>query len=149
VGGNAWHEKDGDNLNWHTYFNVVLHPWCLKFEKEKGMKTLMMVLALTGTFAVAAAEMSGGKKEGANSGGQPAAAAVSRATGVVKGMDAAAGRVIISHEPIPALKWPAMTMSFRITPELAKGLKVDQKVEFEFQAKDMDGTITKVKVLPQ
>jgi Cu(I)/Ag(I) efflux system protein CusF len=113
------------------------------------MKKLMVVLALTGTLAVTAADMTGQKKEGLNTGGQTAAPAVNRATGVVKGMDAAMGRVIISHEPVPALKWPAMTMSFRISPELAKGLKVDQKVEFEFLAKDMDGTITKVKVLPQ
>jgi Cu(I)/Ag(I) efflux system periplasmic protein CusF len=112
------------------------------------MKTLMLVLALTGTLAVTAAESPGEKKPGMNTGGQTATA-VNRATGIVKGMDAAIGRVIISHDPVPALKWPAMTMSFRISPELAKGLKVDQKVEFEFQARDMDGTITKVKVLSQ
>jgi len=94
------------------------------------MKKLVMVLALTVSSVVTAA------------------AAVTRATGVVKGMDASIGRIIISHEPVPELKWPAMTMSFRISKELAKGLKEGQKVEFEFQPRDMDGTITKVKVLP-
>ncbi len=112
------------------------------------MKTLMLVLALTGSVAVTAADTLGQKKEGANTGAQTQAVAVARATGVVKGMDAPAGRIIISHEPVPAVKWPAMTMSFKISPELAKGLKTGQKVEFEFLPKDMDGTITKVKVLP-
>jgi Cu(I)/Ag(I) efflux system protein CusF len=112
------------------------------------VKKLMMIFALTGTFAVAAAEMSGKKTDGTNRPGQTAATAVHRAIGVVKGMDAAGGRMILSHEPIPTLKWPAMTMSFKISPELAKGLKAGQKVEFEFKAEDMDGTITKVKVLP-
>jgi Cu/Ag efflux protein CusF len=112
------------------------------------MKKLIWVLALTGTFAVTAAEVSGQKKEGTGAAGQTAAAAVTRSVGVVKVMDPAIGRVAISHEPIPALKWPAMTMSFRISPELAKGLKVGQKIEFDFLPKDMDGTITTVKVLP-
>lgn len=107
-----------------------------------------MALALAAPLAAAAADVPAQKKEGATTGRQAAAAAVARATGVVKGMDAAAGRIIISHEPIPAVQWPAMTMSFRIAPELAKGLKVNQKVEFEFQPGDMDGTITKVKALP-
>ena len=112
------------------------------------MKQLLMVLALSGTFAVTAADMSGQKVNDIAKGGPTADAAVTRATGVVKGLEAASGRVILSHEPIPSLKWPAMTMSFKISAELAKGLKVGQKVEFEFKAEDMDGTITKVKVLP-
>ena len=32
--------------------------------------------------------------------------------GVVKSVDAKAGTVVIQHDPIAALKWPAMTMSF-------------------------------------
>ena len=113
------------------------------------MKKLMVVLALSGALAATAAEVAGQKTEATNAAEQTAAAAV-RATGVVKGMDAAMGRVIISHEPVPAMKWPAMTMSFRISAELAKGLKTDQKVEFEFQPRGtMDGTITSVKVLPK
>jgi Cu(I)/Ag(I) efflux system periplasmic protein CusF len=112
------------------------------------MKNLMLALAMTGSLAAAAADTSSPKKESVNAGSQPAAASLARAIGVVKGKDASMGRVIIAHEPVPALKWPAMTMSFRISGELAKDLKEGQKVEFEFQPRDMDGTITKVKVLP-
>lgn len=39
----------------------------------------------------------------------------------------------ISHEPIPALKWGAMTMDFRAPKEdLPKGLKAGARIEFEF-----------------
>jgi Cu(I)/Ag(I) efflux system protein CusF len=113
-----------------------------------AVKKLMMVFALTGTLAVSAAEISGQKKDGINPGTQAAAAAVARGTGVVKGMDAPSGRIILAHDAIPAVKWPAMIMSFKISAELAKGLKVGQKVEFDFKPEDMDGTITRVKVLP-
>ena len=111
------------------------------------MKILMPVLALTATFAVAAADSSGQKAQGPNTAAPAAAAALARGTGVVKGMDPN-GRIIIAHEAIPELKWGAMVMSFRISAELAKGLKDGQKVEFEFQPRDMDGTITRIKVLP-
>jgi Cu(I)/Ag(I) efflux system periplasmic protein CusF len=68
--------------------------------------------------------------------------------GVIKGLDAAKGTIVLAHEPIPALKWPAMTMPFRIVPEMLKGLKVGQRVEFEFQAKDMNGTIIRIRAIP-
>jgi Cu(I)/Ag(I) efflux system protein CusF len=113
------------------------------------MKKLMIVLALTASVAASAAETSGQKNPpGKTTSAQPAAPALARGTGVVKGLDAPSSRIIISHEAIPAVQWPAMVMSFRISKELASGLKVGQKVEFEFEPKDMDGTITKVKVLP-
>jgi Cu(I)/Ag(I) efflux system protein CusF len=113
------------------------------------MKKMMMVLALSAPFAVTAAETSGQKSPQAKSAtAQPAAVALARGIGVVKGLDAPSSRIIISHEAIPAVQWPAMVMSFRISKELAKDLKVGQKLEFEFEPRDMDGTITKVKVLP-
>ena len=66
--------------------------------------------------------------------------------GIVKSLDASLGIVTLSHEPVPALQWSAMTMPFRISPALAKGLKVDQKVEFEFEAQGMSATITRITV---
>lgn len=35
-------------------------------------------------------------------------------------------------------------MAFKISPELAKGLKAGQKVDFEFEAQGMSATITKI-----
>jgi Cu(I)/Ag(I) efflux system membrane fusion protein len=41
--------------------------------------------------------------------------------------------VTLSHQPVPALNWPAMTMTFRLAdPALAKGVKVADRVAFAF-----------------
>lgn len=51
--------------------------------------------------------------------------------GVVKKVDAAAGVVKLAHEPIPAIKWPAMTMDIRVRDaKLLTGIKPEQKVDF-------------------
>ena len=80
--------------------------------------------------------------------GTTAPAATSQTTGVIKAIDAKSGTVTLAHDPVPAIKWPAMTMPFHISPELARGVSVGQRVKFEFTAKGMDGTITKINVLP-
>ncbi len=55
-----------------------------------------------------------------------------RAAGVVKAVDAAAGTITIQHGPIAALKWPAMTMTFKAAPpSLLRGIAVGQSVKFE------------------
>lgn len=49
--------------------------------------------------------------------------------GTVKAVKGAT--INLSHGPIPALKWPAMTMDFRLKdPALAKGLKPGDTVVF-------------------
>ncbi len=59
--------------------------------------------------------------------------------GVVKKVDAAAGVVKLAHEPIPAIKWPAMTMDIKAQDaKLLAGLKPEQKVNF-FLVKGADG----------
>jgi Cu/Ag efflux protein CusF len=51
--------------------------------------------------------------------------------GVVKKVDAAAGVVKLAHEPIPAIKWPAMTMDIKVQDaKLLTGIKPEQKVDF-------------------
>jgi len=85
---------------------------------------------------------------GAADTGTTAPAATNQTTGVIKAIDAKSGTVTLAHDPVPAIKWPAMTMPFHISPELARGVSVGQRVNFEFTAKGMDGTITKIKVLP-
>jgi Cu(I)/Ag(I) efflux system protein CusF len=115
---------------------------------KKMVVTAAVAVLAAGPAAILAAEKSGPDVAGKNTAGQAASAATHKTTGVVKGLDARAGTIMLAHEPVPALKWSAMTMPFKITPELAKGLKVGQRVEIEFQARDMDGTITKIKQLP-
>ncbi|MBJ7412220.1 MAG: efflux RND transporter periplasmic adaptor subunit [Phenylobacterium sp.] len=46
----------------------------------------------------------------------------------------AGDKVTLSHEPIPAVQWPAMTMQFRLAdPRLAREVKVGDRVTFAFE----------------
>jgi Cu(I)/Ag(I) efflux system protein CusF len=96
-------------------------------------------LALAISPAIHAAEMPGRKSEG-----QSAAVTTGQTRGVIKSLDAAKGTVTIAHEAVAALKWPAMTMAFAITPEQARGIEVGQKVDFEFSATSKAATITRI-----
>jgi Cu(I)/Ag(I) efflux system membrane fusion protein len=76
---------------------------------------------------------------------KPAAAAPPswQTRGVITEMDAES--VTLEHEPVPALKWPGMTMPFKLAkPELSKGLKVGQRVTFSFIKQGDDWAITQV-----
>lgn len=53
--------------------------------------------------------------------------------GIIKGVDAAAGKVKIAHEAIPALNWPGMTMWFTLRGTLSKEVNVGDSVRFELQ----------------
>lgn len=47
-----------------------------------------------------------------------------------------ADSITLSHEPVPAIGWPAMTMTFKLDPPaLAKGMKVGDRVGFGFEQK--------------
>jgi Cu(I)/Ag(I) efflux system protein CusF len=112
--------------------------------KRQIIVTVSIALLAGGTLR--AAEMAGMKME------PPAAAGtakpqVNRAVGVVKALDAAKGTVTLSHEPVPAIKWPAMTMAFKVSKDVAKGIKPGDRVNFEFTAKGMDATVTKLAVI--
>jgi Cu(I)/Ag(I) efflux system membrane fusion protein len=42
--------------------------------------------------------------------------------------------VTLSHEPVPALQWPAMTMAFKLaSPQLATGISTGEGVSFAFE----------------
>jgi Cu(I)/Ag(I) efflux system membrane fusion protein len=72
------------------------------------------------------------KAEGAAS-AKPAAVVGHKAVGVLNAVDAAAGTVTISHEPVASLKWPAMKMDFVLANDsLVSGVKPGVGVEFEF-----------------
>ena len=73
-----------------------------------------------------------------------AAATKASASGTVEAVDAVAGKITISHGPVEALKWPAMTMGFNATPEQVASVQAGQKVQFEFETQGMDATITQI-----
>jgi Cu/Ag efflux protein CusF len=54
--------------------------------------------------------------------------------------------VTLSHGPVRALKWPAMTMEFQFTkPGLLRGFKKGDKVDFRFVQKGSGSTIIGLK----
>jgi Cu(I)/Ag(I) efflux system protein CusF len=73
-------------------------------------------------------------------------AASHQATGVVKSVDAAKSSVMLAHDPVKSLKWPAMTMGFTVREKsLLDKLQPGKKVEFEFVQQGRDYVITSVK----
>jgi Cu(I)/Ag(I) efflux system protein CusF len=66
------------------------------------------------------------------------------AMGVVKAVDAAKGTITLSHEPVPAIQWPAMTMPFKANKTLITSVKTGDRVNFECVANGMDATITSI-----
>lgn len=56
------------------------------------------------------------------------------ATGTVKSVDAAKGKLVIDHDPIPALSWPRMVMDFQLAdPAMASRVKAGDSVKFEMR----------------
>ena len=66
------------------------------------------------------------------------------ATGTVKVVDAAAGKITISHGPVAALNWPAMTMAFKAKSAQMAAVHVGQKVDFEFVSTGTDEILTRI-----
>ena len=57
----------------------------------------------------------------------------------------AENKVTISHGPIAAIDWPAMTMAFAApSPDMLQGLAVGDKVSFQFQQSGSDYVITSI-----
>jgi membrane fusion protein, copper/silver efflux system len=63
-----------------------------------------------------------------------AAAKRYEAMGSIAAVDVVNNEISMKHDPIPALKWPAMTMDFGLnSPDLVKGLLPGQPVHFSFE----------------
>jgi Cu(I)/Ag(I) efflux system membrane fusion protein len=54
-----------------------------------------------------------------------------------------ADQITFSHQAVPAIGWPAMTMTFKLgSPELSKGLKVGDQAAFAFEQRP-DGPVVR------
>lgn len=66
----------------------------------------------------------------------------------VNEVDAAKGKIDLNHGPIPSMKWPAMTMGFRVEDKSQlSSVKPGDEIEFELRGepdKDGDYTITRI-----
>lgn len=78
---------------------------------------------------------------------QPAAPASARASGTIKAIDMQKHRVTIAHGPVPALKWPAMTMGFKATPAQLARLRPGDQVTFEFESAGMQATLLSIEAV--
>ena len=101
-------------------------------------KTIALAIAAFMAMAVPAAAQHAGHGDHAAA---PAPATV-EGTGVVKRIDAKASTAVIDHDPIKALNWPAMTMTFKFADKaLLDQLKPGAKIRFDLQGQ----TITAVR----
>ena len=75
---------------------------------------------------------------------QDSVASTAKASGTIKRIDTTKGTITLAHGPVPSLKWPPMTMGFAATPEQLQGLKVGDKVNFEFSSHGMTAGIVSI-----
>lgn len=72
-------------------------------------------------------------------------ATMAKGAGTVTAIDKTTGMITLDHGPIDALKWPAMTMSFKATPAtLLDTVKVGDKVSFDLKMVDGTGEVTAI-----
>lgn len=70
--------------------------------------------------------------------------------GVVLAVDRANAQVTISHEAVPELGWPPMTMTFRVEqPSMLRGLTRGSRIEFAFGAQQEGGAYVIHRVRPE
>ena len=74
----------------------------------------------------------------------PAQAQEAQASGEVRRVDAAQGRIAIKHGAISALDLPAMTLVYRIDPALLAGIQVGDTVKFTATRQDGKYVVTKL-----
>ncbi|WP_411286406.1 copper-binding protein [Phenylobacterium sp.] len=72
--------------------------------------------------------------------GGVATPAQAKGTGTVTAVSA--DSITVDHAPIPEAGWPAMTMAFKASPDLAKSVKAGDKVAFDLKLQGGAGEIT-------
>ena len=71
------------------------------------------------------------------------------ATGTVKSVDATKGKLVIDHDPIPALNWPRMVMDFQLADKaMVEKVKVGEKVDFTLAPGEKKGGYTVTTIEP-
>ncbi len=74
---------------------------------------------------------------------RPAVAATYETVGRIE--QVASDKITLSHQPVPALRWPAMTMAFRVEePGLVRGYKVADQVRFGFEQTPKGPTLRRI-----
>ncbi|HZE61108.1 MAG TPA: copper-binding protein [Burkholderiales bacterium] len=69
-----------------------------------------------------------------------------KGSGTVSKVDAEKSSVTIAHGPIESMKWPAMSMTFKLKDKkMLDNVKQGDKVDFEFVNRGKDHVITALK----
>lgn len=69
-----------------------------------------------------------------------------KGSGTVSKVDAEKSTVTIAHGPVESMKWPAMTMAFKVKDKKMLGkVKEGEKVDFSFVQSGKDYTIIQLK----
>jgi Cu(I)/Ag(I) efflux system periplasmic protein CusF len=85
-------------------------------------------------------------KKGAKKSAKKAQGKTHKGAGTVQKVDPAGGSVTIAHGPIESMKWPAMTMTFKVKDKaLLEKVKQGEKVDFDFVQQGKDYVVTSVK----
>ena len=117
-------------------------PAEIRTGREAGGKTEVLAGLSAGEKVVASgqflldseASLSGVQARPITSGRAPSAAAPALHESVGRVEKIAPDQVTLSHEPVPTLQWPAMTMTFRLAdPALARGIKAGDRMGFAFE----------------
>jgi Cu(I)/Ag(I) efflux system protein CusF len=114
--------------------------------QKTTLHLVVFALLLPATASFAQQKMDDMK--GMDMGKKPVAASGSthKTVGIVKKVNAKAGTVTLDHEPVKTLKWPAMTMGFKVEDKsMLDKLAEGKKVEVEFKQVGKDYVITSVK----
>lgn len=113
---------------------------------KQTMSRLLPALALLAPLTLPAPAAAMGSTAGPQA--QKTAAQAHPGQGTVNRVDAAAGKVNITHGPIPSLGWSGMTMDFQVQnkADLAR-IKPGQQVNFEV-TKSADGRYLITRITP-
>jgi len=93
---------------------------------------MKFALVLAGALAIAAPAAAQHEGHGAPA-ASPAEGTI-QGVGTVKAVNAKAGTITLHHGPIAALKWPAMTMTFKAAPDVIQAAKAGKSVTFTLNA---------------
>ena len=98
-------------------------------DAESNLQAALQAMSPAAAASSAASAAASGAKADAKAG----TGVVHPARGRIEEVDAAAGTLMLEHEPVASLAWPAMTMEFRLAnPALLGTLKPGAAVDFDF-----------------
>jgi Cu(I)/Ag(I) efflux system membrane fusion protein len=81
---------------------------------------------------------------------QAPAPATATSRGIITAVNTAGGTVTISHEAIPAMRWPAMAMTFKLAqPGMARGLRKGLRVTFAVETRPRGGSYVVRRITPE